>query len=71
MCRQKQMNQDIFSDHLLKTIAEIKKYKDISISQYEFIIDPVEEKDKYLDGGDEMMKRIVLSPENIGGKKLS
>ncbi|MEC2077032.1 hypothetical protein [Metabacillus fastidiosus] len=71
MCQVKQMNEEIFSNNLLKTVAEIKKHMDLSNSSYKFLIEPVEEKDKYLDGGDEMMKRLVLSPENIGGKKLS
>ncbi|MBC6310822.1 hypothetical protein HCJ66_14875 [Listeria sp. FSL L7-1582] len=36
-----------------------------------FIIELVEEEGKMLDGGDEMMKRLVLTKENIGDKKLS
>lgn len=65
-----QMNEEIFSTNLSKAVDKIKKAKNISSDIIKFIIEPVEEQGKMLDGGDEMMKRLVLSKENIGGKKL-
>ncbi|MBY0204564.1 hypothetical protein [Paenibacillus cucumis (ex Kampfer et al. 2016)] len=64
------MNEEIFSTNLSKAVDKIKKAKNISSDIIKFIIEPVEEQGKMLDGGDEMMKRLVLSKENIGGKKL-
>ncbi|WP_338708979.1 hypothetical protein [Paenibacillus amylolyticus] len=64
------MNEVIFSTNLSKAVDKIKKAKNISSDIVKFIIEPVEEQGKMLDGGDEMMKRLVLSKENIGGKKL-
>lgn len=65
-----QMNEEIFSTNLSKAVDKIKKARNISSDIVKFVIDPVEERGKMLDGGDEMMKRLVLSKENIGGKKL-
>ncbi|SHN82372.1 hypothetical protein SAMN04487896_5032 [Paenibacillus sp. ov031] len=65
-----QMNEEIFSTNLSKAVDEIKQARNISRDIVKFVIEPVEERGKMLDGGDEMMKRLVLSKENIGGKKL-
>jgi len=65
-----QMNEVIFSTNLSKAVDKIKKAKNITSDIVKFVIEPVEEQGKMLDGGDEMMKHLVLSKENIGGKKL-
>ncbi|MDQ0661458.1 hypothetical protein QF041_006225 [Paenibacillus sp. W2I17] len=65
-----QMNEEIFLTNLSKAVHEIKQARNISSDIVKFVIEPVEERGKMLDGGDEMMKRLVLSKENIGGKKL-
>jgi hypothetical protein len=65
-----QMNEEIFSANLSKAVDKIKEARNISRDIVKFVIEPVEEHGKMLDGGDEMMKRLVLSKENIGGKKL-
>lgn len=65
-----QMNEEIFSTNLSKAVDKIKETKNISSDIVKFIIEPVEEHGKMLDGSDELMKRLVLSKENIGGKKL-
>jgi len=64
------MNEEIFSTNLSKAVDKIKETKNISSDIVKFIIEPVEEHGKMLDGSDEMMKRLVLSKENIAGKKL-
>ncbi|EUJ42295.1 hypothetical protein [Paenilisteria rocourtiae] len=66
-----QMNEEIFAENLLKAASELKEKMGIQSTVDKFIIEPVEEEGKMLDGGDEMMKRLVLTKENIGDKKLS
>lgn len=63
-----QMNKEIFLTNLSKAVDKIKEVREISSDIIKFIIEPVEEHGKMLDGSDEMMKRLVLSKENIGGK---
>ncbi|WP_055107014.1 hypothetical protein [Paenibacillus ihumii] len=70
MIKVTQMNEEIFSTNLSKAVDKIKEARKISSDRIKFVIEPVEENGKRLDGGDEMMKRLVLSKENIGGKKL-
>lgn len=66
-----QMNDEIFAENLLKATDELKEKIGIQSAVNKFIIEPVEEQGKMLDGGDEMMKRLVLTKENIGDKRLS
>ncbi|MBC1780368.1 hypothetical protein [Listeria booriae] len=66
-----QMNEEIFAENLLKATNELKEKMGIQSTVNRFIIEPVEEEGKMLDGGDEMMKRLVLTKDNIGDKKLS
>ncbi|MBC6310293.1 hypothetical protein HCJ66_12160 [Listeria sp. FSL L7-1582] len=66
-----QMNEEIFAENLLRATNELKEKMGIQSTVNKFIIEPVEEEGKMLDGGDEMMKRLVLTKENIGDKKLS
>ncbi|MBC6309038.1 hypothetical protein HCJ66_05670 [Listeria sp. FSL L7-1582] len=66
-----QMNEEIFAENLLRATSELKEKMGIQSTVNKFIIEPVEEEGKMLDGGDEMMKRLVLTKENIGDKKLS
>lgn len=70
MGRLTQMNNEIFQENLNKTVIEIKERLGISSELDKFIIEPIDEPGKMLDGGDEMMKRMVLTPENIGGEEL-
>ncbi|MBC1443652.1 hypothetical protein HCA33_04095 [Listeria seeligeri] len=65
-----QMNSEIFQMNLEKTLKEIMVSKELQSNEVRFVIVPVEEKGKMLDGSDEMMKRLVLTKENIGNKQL-
>lgn len=67
----KQMNKDIFRENLLKTIEEISKKKGLIFTDCKFVIEPVKEKDKPLNGADDMMRLNILSEENIGSKRLT
>ncbi|EDN9715465.1 hypothetical protein GJB75_09165 [Listeria monocytogenes] len=70
MSKTTQMNSEIFQINLEKTLKEIMVAKGLQIDKIRFVIVPVEEKGKMLDGSDEMMKRLVLTKENIGNKQL-
>ncbi|MBF2399221.1 hypothetical protein IA932_09205 [Listeria marthii] len=70
MNKQTQMNRGIFQINLEKTLKEIMVAKGLQNGEIRFVIVPVEEKGKLLDGSDEMMKRLVLTKENIGNKQL-
>ncbi|ECB9786908.1 hypothetical protein ACSFMY_000648 [Listeria monocytogenes] len=70
MSKTTQMNSEIFQINLEKTLKEIMVAKGLQIDEIRFVIVPVEEKGKMLDGSDEMMKRLVLTKENIGNKQL-
>ncbi|MBF2350286.1 hypothetical protein IA935_13625 [Listeria marthii] len=69
MNKQTQMNREIFQINLEKTLKEIMVAKGLQNGEIRFVIVPVEEKGKMLDGSDEMMKRLVLTKENIGNKQ--
>ncbi|EKZ1475030.1 hypothetical protein Q9B87_001663 [Listeria monocytogenes] len=70
MSKTTQMNSEIFQINLEKTLKEIMMAKGLQSDEIRFVIVPVEEKGKMLDGSDEMMKRLVLTKENIGNKQL-
>ncbi|MCT11123.1 hypothetical protein ARS27_14020, partial [Listeria monocytogenes] len=70
MSKTTQMNSEIFQINLEKTLKEIMVAKGLQSDEIRFVIVPVEEKGKMLDGSDEMMKRLVLTKENIGNKQL-
>ncbi|TYV43801.1 hypothetical protein FZ063_11945 [Listeria monocytogenes] len=70
MSKTTQMNREIFQINLEKTLKEIMVAKGLQSDEIRFVIVPVEEKGKMLDGSDEMMKRLVLTKENIGNKQL-
>ncbi|MBC1405515.1 hypothetical protein IBB74_13795 [Listeria welshimeri] len=70
MSKTTQMNSEIFQINLEKTLKEIMVAKGLQSDEIRFVIVPVEEKGKMLDSSDEMMKRLVLTKENIGNKQL-
>ncbi|MBC1462159.1 hypothetical protein HB792_14270 [Listeria welshimeri] len=70
MSKTTQMNSEIFQINLEKTLKEIMVVKGLQSDEIRFMIVPVEEKGKMLDSSDEMMKRLVLTKENIGNKQL-
>lgn len=47
------MNEVIFSTNLSKAVDKIRKTKNISSDIVKFVIEPVEEQGKMLDGGNE------------------
>lgn len=67
----KQMNKEIFGENLQKTIEEISEKKGLKFTDSKFVIEPVREEDKPLNGADEMMRLNILSEENIRNKRLT
>ncbi|WP_328803758.1 hypothetical protein [Paenibacillus sp. USDA918EY] len=67
----KQMDKEIFRENLQKTIEEISEKKGLRFTDSKFVIEPVRERDKPLNGADEMMRLNILSEENIGNKHFS
>ncbi|BFH60405.1 hypothetical protein PAJ34TS1_09970 [Paenibacillus azoreducens] len=67
----KQMNKDIFRENLLKTIEEISRKKGLTFTDCKFVIEPVKENDKPLNGADDMMRLNILSEGNMGNKQLA
>lgn len=65
------MDKEIFKENLIKTIEEITTSRQLEYENSKFIIAPVVEKNKMLDGQDNMMRLVMLSEDNIGGKKLT
>lgn len=71
MKEMKQMNEEIFKENLFKTIEEVSKKKGLKFSDFRFVIEPVKEKDKPLNGADDMMRLNILNEANIGNKQLT
>lgn len=65
------MNKEIFRGNLLKTIEEFSKKGGVTFTDCRFVIEPVKEKDKPLNGADDMMRLNILSEDNIGNKQLT
>lgn len=64
----KEMNKDIFRNHLRKAIEELKEYKGIEGQTYRFRVTPVVEKGKPMMAEDEIMRLGVLNPRHIHDK---
>lgn len=58
-----QMNREIFTNNLMATVKEIQDDKNLSLSDYRFLIEAVKEKDKPLNSADDLM-RLILRQEN-------
>ncbi|MDI3411019.1 hypothetical protein QKW52_15075 [Bacillus sonorensis] len=56
-----QMNKEIFKKNLLKTLKELKQFKQLNYVNSKFLIMPIEEPGKVLDGRDQRMRLWALS----------
>ena len=64
----KEMNKDIFRNHLRKAVEELKAYKQIEGENYRFQITPVVEKGKPMMAMDEFLRLNVLNPKRVHNK---
>ena len=69
--RIREMNRDIFHNNLMSTIHEIVENEDLKEDDIRFKIIPVYEKDKPFNAVDDLMRLVLLSDSNIGGKLLT
>lgn len=67
----KKMSKEIFTQFLDLTLEEIKQYEGIDSDNYIFIITPVFEEGKVLQGKDEVMRLNILNKERITGRFFS
>lgn len=64
----REMNKDIFRNHLQKAVEELKTYKGLEGEIYRFQITPVVEKGKPMMAMDEFLRLNVLNPKRIHNK---
>lgn len=67
----KEMSKEIFSQFLDLTLEEIKHNEGIDTDNYFFIITPIFEEGKVLQGKDEVMRLNILNKEHITGHFFS
>lgn len=67
----KEMNKEIFSQYLDLTLEEIRQNEGIKSDNYIFIIAPILEAGKVLQGKDEVMRLNILNKEHITGRFFS
>lgn len=60
-----QMDKVIFRAHLIQAIEEIRERDQLEYEEIGLLIEPAPELDKSLNGADEMMRLVVLAPQNV------
>lgn len=66
----KEMNKKIFKDNLLLTVDEFRELENVEFDNFQFVINPIQEKNKSLNSKDDFMRLNILSVENIGNKVM-
>ena len=69
--RIREMNKVIFHNNLMATVHEIMGSDNLKEDDIRFKIIPVYEKDKPFNAVDDVMRLVILSDSNIGGKLLT
>ena len=69
--RIREMNKVIFHNNLMSTIHEILGSDNLKEDDIRFKIIPVYERDKSFNAVDDLMRLVILSDSNIGGKLLT
>lgn len=67
----REMNREIFQNNLFMTLKEILPDEELNPENIKFKISPVEEKGKGYNAKDDIMRLVLLSEKNIGGRFLS
>lgn len=66
-----EMNEEIFSHNLQRTLEEIETQKGINPSKYRFRIHPMIEQGKSMQAVDEMMRLNIINPKRVEGKTFT
>ena len=66
----KEMTKKIFKDNLLLTVGEFQELENVEFDDYQFVINPVQEKNKSLNSKDDFIRLNILSVKNIGNKVM-
>ena len=67
----KSMDKKIFMENLISAVCELQDKMGVDFKDYKFIIKAVREKDKPLNAEDEIMRLILLSPQNADGRMFT
>ncbi|WP_427180657.1 hypothetical protein [Paenibacillus sp. TC-CSREp1] len=65
------MDKGIFRTNLLQALDEIRTRDQLQYEDIQLLIEPVPEMDKSLNGADEMMRLVVLAPENVAHRHFT
>ncbi|WP_366292241.1 hypothetical protein [Paenibacillus sp. AN1007] len=71
MERATQMDKVIFRTHLLRALEEIQRRDQLQYEEIYLLIDPVHEPGTSLNGADEMMRLVVLAPDNVAHRQFT
>lgn len=66
-----QMDKVIFRANLLQALEKIQVQDQLEYEEIQLIIEPVHEPDKSLNGADEMMRLVVLAPNNVEHRQFT
>ncbi|MEK3826074.1 hypothetical protein [Paenibacillus sp. FSL K6-1558] len=66
-----QMDKVIFRAHLIQAIEEIRERDQLEYEEIGLLIEPAPELDKSLNGADEMMRLVVLAPQNVEHRQFT
>nr|WP_145405007.1 hypothetical protein [Paenibacillus xylanexedens] len=65
------MDKGIFRTNLLQALDEIRTRDQLLYEDIQLLIEPAPEPDKSLNGADEMMRLVVLAPENVAHRHFT
>lgn len=71
MERVTQMDKEIFRAHLMQALEKIQMRDQLEYEEVRLLIEPKHEPDKSLNGADEMMRLVVLAPNNVQQRQFT
>ncbi|MGO4529079.1 hypothetical protein AB4Z30_08350 [Paenibacillus sp. 2TAF8] len=71
MERVTQMDKEIFRSHLMQAMEKIRMRDQLEYEEVQLLVEPMHEPDKSLNGADEMMRLVVLAPNNVQHRQFT
>ncbi|MGQ8873164.1 hypothetical protein [Paenibacillus sp. TSA_86.1] len=71
MVRVTQMDKEIFRSHLMQAMEKIRMREQLEYEEVQLLVEPMHEPDKSLNGADEMMRLVVLAPNNVQHRQFT